>query len=251
VSFLPDAPHLSVSAYTEKPDDAALFSAICAALESQGAKPGDRIETAPRSRLFDFRSDLAGELELLTPDRTRFAALVSDSDPVRRVVSAVYQDKAMGRLGVVLERSPAGQYHPVAVLADAKELGLPDFDWTSAERRRALKVGRWARDLLKLVSGVADPLYGALSVEDTLPPPGLLQSHGDRLTDVYVSRRLLEAERRLEARLRDCYRDGSVTVWENGIFFSGWSPFNADNRSTADPATVGRRTADLLARAAT
>lgn len=237
--------------YTEKPDDAALFSAICAALESQGAKPGDRIETAPRSRLFDSRSDLAGELELLMPDPTRFAALVSSSDPVHRVVSAAYQDKAMGRLGVVLERNPSGQHHPVAVLADAKELGLPDFDWTSAERRRAVKAGLWARDLLKLISHEADPLYGALSIEDTLPPPGLLQSHGNRLTDVYVSRRLLETGKRLESRLHDCYHDGSVTVWENGIFFSGWSPFNADNRSIADPAMVGRKTADLLAQATT
>lgn len=249
----PDPPQLSVSVYADQVAGRAAYAAVCGVLEERGASPTGRVDTAPAGAGFDAVSDLAEVIDHLEVGGHRFAALVraGEAAPAGQAVAvrAGYTVKPVGLAVVTYERRAATDAHPVAVLAGSGALGLPDEARSGRERREADKIGRWARETLRAVCAAVDPLYGALAVEDTLPTPHTLASR-NRLTNVYVSDRLLATSDRLERRLRECYEGGDAARWEKGIYLSGWAPFNEARRSVADPHETGRRTASLLAAAA-
>jgi hypothetical protein len=253
----PDPPHVSVSVYADRMAERAAFGAVCRAVEERGGAPNGLVDTAPRGASFEAVSDLAEVIDHLRVDPARFAALVhgtagegADGDGEVDVVRAGYTAAPVGTAVVTYDPAGAAEAHPVTVLADSGTLGMPDDSWSGRDRRAAARVGRWARDLLRASCAAIDPLYGALAIEESLPAPSLLATYGDRLTTVYVSGRLLTASPRMAERLRECYAGGDVVEWENGVFLSGWAPFNEAGRTVADPRAAGRRTAALLGPAA-
>jgi hypothetical protein len=165
------------------------------------------------------------------------------SDQVR----ASFEIPSVGPALVTYERSEADEAHPVSVLVAAGDLGIPAAHQSASERKRARRLATWSVDLLSRVVTTIDPLYAAIGVEVTLPPPSELRVGRGRLgTEIYVSSRLLTSSPRLEAELRRVWADGSVEPWSRGLFLSGWEPFNAAGLTIPDPQAVDRRVTKLL-----
>lgn len=207
----PDPPHLSATVYVEDRPDAEIAAELCGVVRNVGGTATG----AADERRTAFEVDKVGLVV------------------VQRLLGA------------------DGDRSPVAIITYADDLGSPDELWNASERAAAYRLGAWAHDVFRAACLATDPLYGDLSIENTLSTPRALGQGGDRVGDVYVADRLLAADDRLGPRLREAYADGAVEEWEGGLYASSWGCFNAAGRTVADPWAVSGQAVQLLKRAVT
>lgn len=247
----PEPPQASVAFFSERRTDAELFASICGLLLDRRAVPSGAL-TAPAERAFAFEraADLADALTPWDPDRGGAEAglrrLLAGEDPAVRVMQAWFAVRPVGTLLAAYEpaASPGGR-HPVAVIASAASLSRPG----GGAGRNARAVADWLQELLRAGCERLDPLYAAIVVEGSLPPPLGLSADRRLGTELFVSDRLLAADQRLRADLADLFEEGAVESWPGGTFFSGWGWFNPAGRSIRKARTVEQRAAERLARA--
>ncbi|MQA94272.1 MAG: hypothetical protein GEV11_06320 [Streptosporangiales bacterium] len=207
----PDPPHLSATVYVENRPETEVFAELCGVVEAAGG------------------------------------TATGDADDTR----TGFDVPRVGLVVVARLHGADGDRAPVAIITYADDLGVPDELWSASERTAAYRLGAWAHDVFRAACLATDPLYGELAVENTLSTPRALGESGDRIGDVYVSDRLLAADDRLGARLREAYDGGAVEEWEGGLYASAWRYLNTADRSATDGWKVSDTTVALLTRAVT
>lgn len=249
VDMYPDPPHLVVGLYREAPEHDTL-ACVCRTIEDLGGVSTNLIEVAPRERDFEYLSDLAGVKEIQRVDPARRAALLAGRDDRLRVLRSEFSHPKFGQvIAEWLPRTGAGR-HPVGISLSAGPLGIPDELWSAKDRRQARVIAAWVTTFLERVALDCAVLYGGIEVEGKLPTPAELaarENGGERLTTLlFVSAELLGRAAELEGHLRQVFAGGEVLHWDNGIFLSGWRPFNSTHGGVADPDRVGRLAAAAL-----
>jgi hypothetical protein len=248
----PQPPQASVGFYRECAADADLFAGLCELLLDMRATPtGARVAPAGQARAFERISDLAPELSLidLAGERTadeRLRGLVGGEAPEQRVLQAGFTARPVGAVLATYESAaePQGR-HPVAVVASAERLSPPGGGGGRAGRA----VARWLKESLSRGCDCLDPLYAAIIIEGSLPPPALLSADSRLGTELFVANRLLAAAPGLDADLTALFGPGAAESWPGGLFFSGWGWFNQAGRTIPNARAVERSAADRLARA--
>lgn len=240
----PEAPHVSLGLYLDTLTEDRALAALCEALLAQGGIPAGQVVLAPSDQSFETVTDLAPsllQLVLRGADAVhRLREELGRTSGVR-VVAAGIRIPGLGDGVVTYEPADHGEAHPVAALFAADELGIPQVNLSSAEVAKARRRAGALVRLLRAACEALDPLYAGIGSELAFPSPARLRPDIGRLgTEVFASRRLLAAHDRLEAKLRQCFTAGTVEVWSNGIFCSGWEPFNEQRRSLPAPLDTSR-----------
>jgi hypothetical protein len=191
-----------------------------------GCDPVNLVEVAPKDRDFELLADLgdARTIEKVSPIRR--AQLVAGQDPALRVIRARYSHREFGKVIVNYELRHGSGPHPIGVTVSADALGYPEDDWSASMRRSACALDDWSRDVLRAAAAKCDPLYGAIGVEFSLSPPQELMASTQPglTTQLFVSRHLLDEDRRLDPKLREAFSGAEITDWNEGIFYTGWAP---------------------------
>jgi hypothetical protein len=243
-----EPPQLTISVYSNQ-DERETFKQLCLMLSEFDCTPTFDIEIAPAALDFEMISDLGSSRKIIKVSSYRYDQLIRSLEPGLRALRAGYFHRKYGNVAVAYEMREGSDYHPVGVSVGAGDLGLPDSLWSAKQRRSAFKMAEWASSVLKSAASACKPLYGAIGVEYSLPTPRKLPSIRAGIpTEWFVSHTLLNREPSLEEKLRNIYADGSVTDWADGIFCSGWSPFNAERLTVEQPSKVSRDTAETLGR---
>ena len=238
--------------YSERGGDAELFTAVCELLLDAGATPtGAQMTSAERAQAFERVGDLAAELSLADLVREpaagkRLRWLLSGEAPEHRVLQVGFTMSPVGVLLVTYEPAAGLEgRHPAAVISSAERLSPPG----GGAGRGGRAVARWLGELLRLGCDRLDPLYAAIVIEGSLPPPARLSPDSRLGTELFVANRLLAADPELGADLAALFEQGAVEAWPGGMFFSGWGWFNQAGRTVKEARTMERRAADRLARA--
>lgn len=241
-----DPPHLSIAMYSDQPE-VVTFSRVCEVMRELGCKPLNLVEVVPRDREFELLSDLADVREILTPNLAQCNQLIAGEDPKRRVLRAGFVRRKSDTVLVEYQYKTGADRHPVAISLASRSLGLPESLWSAGQRKSAYAIAVWARAALEVATSRCGARYGFIGVESSLPTPSQIKSKKSRLaTELFVSRQLLDRKKSLEDRLRQVFSDGEVVVWENGVFLSGWAPFNSRRTTLSDPAETTRLSVELL-----
>ena len=248
----PQPPQASVGFYREYGTDADLFTAVCELLLDVGATPtGVRTAPAGRARAFERVADLASELSPtdLTHEpaaESRLRSLLASQALEHRVLQVGFIVRPVGALLVTYEPAvgPQGR-HPVAIIASGEQLSPPG----GRAGRAGRAVARWLRESLRLGCDRLDPLYAAIVIEGSLPPPARLSADSRLGTELFVANRLLAADPALGADLSALFKRGAAESWPGGMFFSGWGWFNQAGRTIPNARTAERSAADRLGRA--
>jgi hypothetical protein len=250
----PQPPQASVAFYSERAGDADLFSAVCELLLHAAATPtGVQVAPAKHAQAFERVGDLAAASSSADLGRAPVAAqrlrrLLAGEASKQRVLQVGFTMPPVGALLVTYEPAahPKGR-HPVAVVASAESLAPPG----GTVGRRGRAVAHRLGELLRTGCDRLGPLYAAIVVEGSLPPPEGLSADARLGTELFVADRLLAADPGLGADLAALFEQGVVEPWLGGTYFSGWGLFNQAGRTIHAARTVERRAANRLLRAVT
>jgi hypothetical protein len=239
VNLYPEPPHLSVSLYSENQTEEAAFAALCRAVCAAGARPTGNLETFPRSRGFNWASELTDFASELTVSQESVWPLVDGEDTQLRVAKAGFAADTAGLVVVSLESREEGDpsQHPVAASMYADQLGIPAQYWGQGDDVRAKAIATWAESLLRAACDSIAPLYAAMMVEETLPTPPALADL--RSKDIFVPDRLLAADPALEPDLRSFYGADRLGRWRHGLYCAGWQSFHPDRAFQRPVAASG------------
>ena len=246
----PQPPQASVGFYREHGTDSELFAGLCGLLLDMGATPtGARLAPADQARAFERVSDLQLSQADLAPGAEageRLRKLLSGDSPGYRMLQAGFTARPPGVLLATYEPAagPQGR-HPVAVIASAERLSPP----SGGAGRTGRAVARWLLKSLRLGCDRLDPLYAAIVIEGSLPPPTRLSADSRLGTELFVANRLLTADPGLGADLAALLGEGEAETWPGGVFVSGWRWFNDAGRTIPNARTAERSAASRLARA--
>jgi hypothetical protein len=236
-SMYPDPPHLMIMVYSEEPE-IGTFAALCAVAEQCGCEPTGLLQIAPRNQEFDLVADLGDAQERRTVSSPDHAKLIGGEDPALRVVKAEYSHPGFGIVIVEYLLRYDGDRHPIGVVTYAGPHGMPIELWTDDDRRISGELTQWSRSVLESATSKCDPLYGAISVEQTLQGPSRLMSGDVELPhEVYVAKRLLNRNQAATGRLRSAFTGGNEADWPNGRFYAAWSPYT-DTGHGPEPANL-------------
>lgn len=244
-----DPPHLTVAVYSTRPETTT-FAMMCDVVRDLGSDPVNMVEVAPMDLDFELLSDLgdASMVEVVNPARR--AQLVAGRDPSLRVIRARYSHRKFGKVIVHYGLRNGSGPHPIGATVSADALGFPEELWSARMRRSASAITGWTRDILQAAVSKINPLYGAIGVEFSLSSvPELIAGDYGLSTELFVSRQLLDEDRRLDSKLREAFSGGEITDWNEGTFYSGWSPYNTRRASVRDPTFTIRTAARALASA--
>lgn len=242
----PEPPHLTVAVYSSH-SEADTFTQLCQTAHDMDCVPRNLVEVAPWSQDFEFVSDLGAAKETLNVSAARFEQLVAGLDPVVRTLRAAYSHRKFGTVVVeYIQRTGPGR-HPIGLSLGSASLGIPDTLWSRSERQSAYAIAGWSRSVLQAASSRCEALYGAVGVEFSLPVPAQLTSGKERLvTELFISGRLIDRDKSIESKLRQAFTSGAVVNWRDGVFFSGWAPFNDQRVSISDPGPAVDAAASAL-----
>jgi hypothetical protein len=246
----PQPPQASIGFYREHGTDSGLFAGLCELLLDMGATPaGARLAPTDQAQAFERVSDLQlapADLPRGAGAGERLRALLSGDAPGCRVLQAGFTIRPPGVLLATYEPAEGPRSrHPVAAIASAEHLSQPG----GGARRSGRAVARWLLEALRLGCDRLDPLYAAIVVEGSLPPPGLLSADSRLGTELFVANRLLTADAGLGADLAALFGQDTTQTWPGGMFFSGWGWFNKADRTIPNARTAERSAASRLARA--
>jgi hypothetical protein len=240
-----EPPQLTIAIYSNEPE-ATTFSRVCDVLPSLGCTLDGRVEVAPADQDFELLSDLGSLREVLAPRPTELADLIAGRATGRRALRTSFSHPKFGNAIVEYQQRTGVGRHPIGVSVGSGSLGIPDTLWTSSQRRSAYSLADWSRSVLASITTEPSVKYGAIGVEFSLPTPDQLQSRKPRLvTELFIARRLLVDES-LEARLRASFSSGEVSDWTDGLFCSGWAPFNARRATIGDFEAAGSEILKVL-----
>jgi hypothetical protein len=242
----PQPPHLSVAVYSDRPE-AETFARMCDAARDLGCVSLNLVEVAPADLDFELVSDLGAAKEIRPVSPAEFTELVADPASATRLLRAGFSHRKYGKVVVeYVQRVGLGR-HPIALTVASDSLGIPDSIWSGRQRKSAYALAAWSTSALRTASSLSDPLYGAIGIEFSLPAaPKLAAGQGRVPSEVFVSRRLIEADQSLEERLRQAFAGGDVAAWEHGRFYSGWAPFTSRRVSVEDPKAAADNAARAL-----
>jgi hypothetical protein len=246
----PEPPQVSVGFYSERLTDADLFAAVCSLLLDIGAVPSRTIVVPfERAQAFERIGDLADALAFVNLGSgpaagERLRQLLASAGSAGRVMQTSFAARPIGTLLVTYEPAagPDGR-HPVAVIASAAPLSLPG----GGAGRGAEAIAHWLRELLRAGCERLDPLYAAIIIEGSIPPPRRMSGDGRLGTELFVADRLVAADPRLITDLAAIFQDGAVESWQGGTFLSGWGWFNQAGRTVQAARTMEKRAAERLA----
>jgi hypothetical protein len=242
-----DPPHLTVAVYSTDPE-IATFAMMCDVVREFGSEPVNMVEVAPKDRDFELLADLGDAKTLEVVDPARRAQLVAGQDPGLRVIRARYSHRKYGKVIVHYELRNGSGPHPIGATVSAGAMGFPEELWSASMRRSVYALAGWTRDILRAAAAKLNPLYGAIGAEFALSPPQELIAGGhDLATELFVSRCLLDEDRWLDSKLREAFAGGEITDWNEGIFYSGWPPYNTRRASVKDAEFTIRAAARALA----
>src|SRR5215472_10852366 len=244
-----EPPHLSVAIYGNVPEHET-FARLSSVLSEAGCSPEYLVEVAAADIDFEMVSALGGNRETITVDSARYDRLIDGLEPDLRVLRAGYSHRKYGDVVVGYETRKGPDAHPIGVSVSAGALGFPVSLWSAKQRREAYALADWSQSLLESAASACKPLYGAVGVEYSLPTPHKLADVRAGIpTEWFVSRFLLDRESSLEGKLRSLYANGAVSEWTDGIFCSGWTPYNSRRVTVDQPSEAARSTARVLGRA--
>lgn len=245
-----EPPHLTIAVYSNL-DERETFGHLCTVLPQLGCSPTYMVEVAAMMLDFDMVSDLGENRAILHTSPGRYDQLIAARESDVRVLRAGYSHRKYGDLVVEYEMEEGSDSHPIGVSLSAGDLGIPGSLWSAKQRSAAYGIAEWSLSLLHSAVSVCTPLYGAVGVEYSLPTPRKLADFKAGIpTEWFVSRALLDHDRSLEERLRAMYLGGEVMNWGEGIFASGWAPYNGRHCTVGQPSDVARNTAKALGKAA-
>ena len=246
-----EPPHLTIAVYSDR-DERQTFTQLCSVLPKLECSPTHRVEVAPAALEFEMVSDLSGNRETITVSHERYSQIIASLEPGLRAVRAGYSHPKYGNVVAEYEIKEGPDPHPIGASLSAGDLGFPDFLWSAEQRSAAYSMAEWTLSILKAAASACQPLYGAIGVEYSLPTPTkLADSSAVFPNNWFVSRALLIQYPSLEEQLRTIYSDGEVTDWEEGVFCSGWAPYNSGRRTLSQPEEAARNFAAATERAVT
>jgi hypothetical protein len=243
-----EPPQLTVAVYGNAPERET-FAQLCSVLPAAGCSPDYLLEVAPADIDFEMISDLGANRDMITVDSGRYERLLAGQEPDLRVLQARYSHRKYGHAVVGYEMRKGTGAHPVGASVSAGALGFPDSLWSAKQRREAYALADWSRSLLETAAAACKPLYGAVGIEYSLPTPSkLADTRAGIPTEWFISRDVLNQASSLEGKLRALYTEGAVTEWADGIFCSGWEPYNSERKTVGQPSETARSTARTLGR---
>jgi hypothetical protein len=247
-ALYPDPPHLSAAVYGGENRDTFVFMEICEAVKSYGSTPSGVLEVIPADASFRWLTDLSQVASTMEVADARFWEFVNGDADGFKVLRAGFKSPTAGTVVVSYEpgADKDGQ-HCCDAHISAGGLGIPDIARTTEDRAEALKVASWIRELMKSVCRTVRPLYGAVTVEESLPTPG--QLHNLHSRDLYFSDQLLSADPSLASDLLTRYGEARVERWDSGLFCVAWDELAAHPGSIQAFDTVSHWPADRLGRA--
>lgn len=239
-------PHLTVAVYSGQ-SEVETFAQMYDIARELGCVPLNVVEVAPMECDFELLSDLGIASKTLKPDSTRLGQLIAGQDPALRVLRAGCSHRKFGKVIIEYQQKTGPGAHPIGVSVAADSLGIPEQLWSASQKRSAYAIAEWSRTLLETAVPRCAALYGAVGVEFSLPTPWQLSNGKPRLaTELFVSRRLLDQDEAGERKLRQAFSGGEVVVWGEGVFFSGWAPYNSRRITVDDPTVVTDAAARVL-----
>lgn len=243
-----DPPHFTIAVYSADPE-ITTFARMCDVVRDLGCDPCNLLEVAPVNCDFELLSDLGDEMALEEVEPARRAQLVAGQDSSLRVIRARYHHREFGKVIVHYELRHGSGQHPIGATVSGGAFGFPAELWSASMRRSAYSLDRWAHSVLRAAAEKCNPLYGAAGVEFSLSTPQeLIAGEHDLSIELFVSRRLLDADGSLDSKLRAAFSGGEITHWSEGTFYSGWD-YNAQRASVADTTFTVRTAARALASA--
>jgi hypothetical protein len=138
--------------------------------------------------------------------------------------------------------------HPVSVTISGALMTMPrQASLRPNEQELAVASARFILSAFRAVCESLNPLYGAIQVEAFLPTPAELIGRTARLgTEVFVSDRLVDADRAIVTRLSTAFAEGVSERWATGTFYSGWARFNPERKTVKRPLATGLAAAQAL-----
>jgi len=240
-----EPPHLTVSIYSDQPE-VETFARMCDVAQKFDCVPSNLVDVAPLNQDFELLSDLRGAREVMHPSTVQYARHIAGKEPELRALRAEFNHRKFGRVIVEYLQGIGPVAHPIGLSASAGSLGIPENLWSTGQRRSAYSIADWTRSLLELATLQCNALYGGIGVEFTLLTPWKIKEGAPRFaTEIFISRHLIDRSVTLERKLRQAFPGGETTSWNNGLFFSGWAPYNLSRGTVADPAV----TSDIIGRA--
>jgi hypothetical protein len=242
-----EPPHLMVAVYADNQPDIDTFALTCDVVQELNCTPLGLIEVGPSDQEFELLSDLGTAREILKPSPARYVQIIAGQAPELRALRVAYRHRKFGKVIVEYQQRIGPGMHPICVSLSAGPLGIPESLWSASQRRSTYAIAEWSCSVLEMTVLRCDALYGAIGVELSLPTPWQLWNKKPRLaTELFVSRRLMDASVLLEGKLRQAFSGGKVSDWQNGLFFSGWAPYNLERASLGNPAIATNVAASAL-----
>lgn len=246
-----DPPHISAALYFEHADSTKTLLKVCQ--QVQNAKQTDLLSIDfvrdTQFPQFAMLSDLAARLE------TAYSDLEQYLTQTIQIVQVSFRSPDAGTFAVLFDCIPdnavGSEVHPISITVSGSLLAMPpNASLKARERRRAAKNAQFLLEVFRTLCDVLDPLYGAIQVESCLPTPFELIGGEARIgTELFISTRLSDAEKKLNVRLTALFNDGFQEQWSTGTFFSGWSVFNYAKQTVELPLIVSKQAAYSLGQA--
>ena len=247
--FYPEPPHISAAFFFEGSKDANPFMAVCEHVVASGATAMGAFDVIRADAFphFAMVSDLAARLEPVQLDLGKENALeewkrwLHAQEPTVYVVRGLFNTPHVGPVVVafepILEEVNADIPHPISVTTSGQLLAMPDnVPLSHRDRQQAFAVAQFLKRVFRSVCESLDPLYGSINVEANLPTPMELTAGDARVgTELCVSDRLTAADAELGDDLGTILTGSFTERWTNGLFFSGWWPFNPEGLTAEAP----------------
>ncbi|MGW7351776.1 hypothetical protein [Streptomyces sp. NPDC054784] len=241
----PEPPHLTISLYSDE-DETLTYAKICKALQNFDCTGLEILQVVRKNQLFESLSDLSGEIETINAQQVRWNTLTSGEDTELRVVKAGFWHRKLGKVVASYLAAPAMNRHPLEVFISADALGFPLHLLEKQQRAAAYARARWTKMLAQTVFSVTGAQYGAIAVEQTIPPPCLMRSRPPaEITEIYVASDVLAGHPGLESGLAQVYADFSIENWKTGNLYCAWGPFT--QRESTGSTIDSKAASDLLA----
>jgi hypothetical protein len=246
-----DPPHINAALYFDHSNSRKMLLEVCQQI--QNAKQTDllSIDFLPDTQFpqFAMLSDLAARLETVYSDLEQYFTQAI------QIMQVSFHSPNAGTFSVLFDCIPDNtvgfEVHPISITVSGSLLAMPPNSSLKArERHKAAKNAQFLLEVFCTVCDVLDPLYGAIQVESSLPTPfELIDGQAYIGTELFVSTRLSNADKKLNVRLTELFKDGFQEQWRTGTFFSGWSVFNSAKKTVELPLLVSKQAAYNLGQA--